>query len=328
MIKSVLYGFVVLCLIIVGFLTYQTYAIISKPMLADDQAPLIIDIKPHSSAHEVVDILYAQKLIPSKRFFLQLINFEGLSHRIKAGVYQVKAKESAQEFLSRIVAGDVLVLPFQIIEGSTVQQISTHLTAAPYLTYQPEDWSVLGQDKTAEGLLLADTYNYDAGSSAKNILQTAHAKLQAYLDKAWASRSPGLPYKNAYELLIAASILEKETALPKERALIAGVIVNRLKKHMPLQMDPTVIYALGAGYTGKLSHSDLSIDSPYNTYRYPGLPIAPIAMVGKLAIDAAAHPTPSDYLYFVAKGDGSHQFSKTYDAQKSAIQHYLLKANP
>ena len=136
---------------------------------------------------------------------------------------------------------------------------------------------------------------------------------------------PGLPYQTAYEMLIAASIIEKETAIPKERRLIAGIIINRLRKHMPLQMDPTVIYALGSQYHGTLRREDLQIDSPFNSYLHRGLPPTPIAMVDKDAIDAAAHPEPTDYLYFVATGNGSHHFSVNYEEQKQAIQYYLRK---
>ena len=134
-----------------------------------------------------------------------------------------------------------------------------------------------------------------------------------------------MPYQSPYELLIAASIIEKESALPAERRLISGVIVNRLHKHMPLQMDPTVIYALGPSYKGSLSHEQLSIDSPYNTYQYRGLPPTPIAAVSRDALNAARDPDTQGYLYFVAKGDGSHAFSLNYLAHRQAIQRYRSK---
>lgn len=178
---------------------------------------------------------------------------------------------------------------------------------------------------SAEGLLLADTYQYQGGSSSKALLEQAHRNLLNYLNISWTNRAANLPYKTPYELLIAASIIEKETAIAQERKLISGVMVNRLKKKMPLQMDPTVIYGLGNQYTGKLTHNDLLIESPYNSYLNRGLPPTPIAMVGKEAIDAAAHPQLSNYLYFVAKGDGTHQFSETYEQQKQAINQYRRK---
>ena len=155
------------------------------------------------------------------------------------------------------------------------------------------------------------------------MLLSAHRHLQNVLNDAWQHRASSLPYQTPYELLIVASILEKETAIARERRLISGVIINRLQKHMLLQMDPTVIYAKGADAEGRLMHDDLRLDSPYNTYRYHGLPPTPIAMVGKDAIDAAAHPLSSNYLYFVAMGDGHHYFSETYDEQKAAVARYL-----
>ena len=197
---------------------------------------------------------------------------------------------------------------------------------ATHLEYHPEDWSSI-QDHhiNAEGLLLADTYQYNAGSTSKTLLKQAHHNLIQYLDGVWKSRDPNLPYKTPYELLTAASIIEKETALASERQLISGVVVNRLKKGMPLQMDPTVIYSLQEKYTGKLSHNDLQVDSPYNSYKHRGLPPGPIAMVGKDSINAAAHPQWSNYLYFVARGDGGHHFSETYVQQINAINKYQHK---
>lgn len=325
--KPVLYFFLALGLMAVLITIYKTCNLLSKPMLEFGE-PLIIEIKPNSTANSLIETLASKKLIGSKHLFLNLIKFEGLAHRLKAGIYKVEPGESAQAFIYRIVAGDVITLSFKIIDGTTFAQVADNLKKAPFLNYSEMDNAVIEKiNSSVEGLLLADTYNYSAGGNSGNILRVANKKLLDYLESSWQSRSAGLPYKTSYELLIAASILEKETAKPLERQLISGVIVNRLLKHMPLQMDPTVIYALGTNYSGKLSHADLNIDSPYNTYRYRGLPPTPIAMVGKLSIDAAAHPQKSDYLYFVAKGDGSHEFSRTYMEQKSAISRYLFKGS-
>ena len=196
--------------------------------------------------------------------------------------------------------------------------------------YQDSDWQTIRHPErvtlplpSSEGLLLADTYQYNACSQARDVLNRAHSNLQHYLEASWQQRAANLPYKTPYDLLIAASIIEKETANSNEKRLISSVIVNRLRKFMPLQMDPTVIYGLGTAYTGKLTHNDLQIDSPYNTYRYRGLPPTPIAMVGKDAIDAAAHPASTNFLYFVARGDGTHYFSTSYNEQKSAIARYI-----
>lgn len=298
---------------------------LNKSMITDDQV-LIIEVKPGSTANDLLDRLFEKKLIASKSIYLHLIKFEKLAHRLKAGIYEIKPGETARDFIHRVVDGDVLTLSFRIIEGNNLRQVEENLREAPYLRLAENDWlSIKNEHLSPEGLLLADTYYYKAGSDAKQLLEMANKNLLRCLEDSWEKRDPDLPYKTPYEMLVAASIIEKETSIADERALISGVIVNRLRRHMRLQMDPTVIYALGADYTGKLFHEDLSVNSPYNTYRYTGLPPTPIAMVGKETIVAAAHPFKSNYLYFVAKGDGSHVFSVTYEGQKKAILNYQHK---
>ena len=314
-------------LITLAITTYKTWSLITRSMPVREDA-IVIEVKPGSTANMLVETLFQKKLVDSRTLLLNFIKFEGLTHRLKSGIYQVIPGESVSDLIHRIVDGDVLTLTFQITEGMTVKQIGDNLKNAPWIQYHASDWSAIARDHvSAEGLLLADTYQYVAGSQAVDLLHTAHKKLNAYLESSWQTRSPDLPWKTYYDMLIAASILEKETAIPGERKLIAGVIVNRMTQHMPLQMDPTVIYAMGIRYTGKLTHDDLGFDSPYNTYRYRGLPPTPIAMVGREAIDAAAQPQRSDYLYFVAKGDGSHEFSKTYVDQRKAIFRYMNKGS-
>ncbi|QMT60474.1 endolytic transglycosylase MltG [Legionella sp. PC997] len=302
------------------------YIQITKPIVPKQGSPVIITLDRTATASQFVKILKDKNLINSSSMLLMMIRASGLSSQLKAGVYQVTPGETAMQLVHRVVAGDVLTQNFTIIAGTTQQKISQDLLKAAYLNYHPQDWNSIKDDHpNAEGLLLADTYQYRGGSTGKSLLEHAHRNLINYLNLSWANRESNLPYKNPYELLIAASIIEKETAVPQERKLISGVMINRLNKKMPLQMDPTVIYGLGAAYTGKLSHNDLLIDSPYNSYHYRGLPPTPIAMVGKESLDAAAHPQLSNYLYFVAKGDGTHQFSETYQQQKQAINQYKRK---
>ncbi|KTD00796.1 endolytic transglycosylase MltG [Fluoribacter gormanii] len=303
-----------------------TYIQITKPIVPKQNSPVIITLDRTASASQFVKILKDKNLIRSSTVLLTMIRFSGLSSQLKAGVYQINPGETAMQLVHRVVAGDVLTQNFTIIAGTTQQKISQDLLKASYLNYRPEDWNFIKDNHpNAEGLLLADTYQYRGGSTGKSLLEHAHRNLINYLTMSWVNRAPNLPYKNPYELLIAASIIEKETAIPQERKLISGVMINRLNKNMPLQMDPTVIYGLGAAYKGKLSHNDLLIDSPYNSYHHRGLPPTPIAMVGKESLDAAAHPQLSNYLYFVAKGDGAHQFSETYQQQKQAINQYKRK---
>ena len=320
----------------VALVGFQVYQIIIKPIPIDNHKPAvalssaiesrIILVEKSTTAQSLVKTMHAQGWIGSVRLWTWFIRMQGWSEKLRSGIYQVQIGESVQHLLKRIVVGDVLHKSFMIQSGATVAQISQALKRAPFLNYQLSDWSAaITQHNSAEGLLFADTYDYDAGSSGQDLLRRAHADLQQVLKSAWQNRNPALPYHHAYELLIVASILEKEASIPEERRLISGVIINRLKLHMFLQMDPTVIYALGDAYQGKLSHEQMAIDSPFNTYRYKGLPPTPIAMVSIDAIDAAAHPHLSAYLYFVAKGDGTHEFHVKYSDHLKAINHYMRK---
>jgi UPF0755 protein len=324
--KSVLVCSLLIVFVALALFGYEIYRLETKPLLAESEAPITILIDKNATASSFVKTLEEKHLINSGRVFLLLIRYQGVANRLKAGVYQLKPGETAQQLLQKVDSGQVMYQTFRIREGSTLSQVIANLKTAPNLKYNENDLQDIAANyPSAEGLLLADTYFYNAGSEAKALLRLASQKMQDYLATSWQNRSADLPYKSAYELLIAASILEKETSLATERKIISGVIVNRMKKNMPLQMDPTVIYALGENYKGKLSHEDMSLKSDFNTYIHRGLPPTPIAMVGKEAIDAAAHPQASNYLYFVAKGDGSHHFSATYEEQKKAISRYMNK---
>jgi len=323
--KRIIYCLLALFLIIIAVFAYRVYLALYRPMIIEGQ-PIILEVKANSTANGLVQTLFTKNLIESRKIALNYIKYAHLANSLKAGVYQINPGESLRDLLKRIVEGDVIIESFRIIEGTTLTQVSNNLQSALYLNYDANAWqSIQGSYRSAEGLLLADTYHYNAGSDAKNILITANKKLTAYLESSWQNQDADLPYITPYDMLIAASIIEKEAAISSERKIIAGVVINRLRLHMPLQMDPTVIYALGNTFSGRLTHDDLNVDSPYNTYRYRGLPPTPIAMVGKDAIDAAAHPQKSKYLYYVAKGDGTHFFSENYTDQKKAISRYLHK---
>jgi UPF0755 protein len=322
--RYIIKGISAILLTLLLMLLWVAYPLFSP--MSSTNTPDIITLDRATSASQFVRSLEEKKLIHARKRFLALIRFKGLTNQLKAGVYQIKAGESANQLLSRVVAGDVLFNKFSIIAGTKQEKIEQDLKQAPYLNYDSNDWSFVSEGHpNAEGMLLADTYQYPAGSFSKSVLKQAHGDLQAYLQKAWSKRALNLPYKSPYELLIAASIIEKESAQPQERKIIAGVVVNRIKKGMPLQMDPTVIYGLSTNYKGKLSHQHLLIPTPYNTYLNRGLPPTPIAAVGREAIDAAAIPEPSNYLYYVSKGDGTHQFSENYEQQKRAVEKYQRK---
>lgn len=310
----------------VAVVAWQGYVQLYSPLLKIDETPIIVTLERNETAYQFAHALEDKKIIPSAKVLLWLIRYHQFAHKLKAGVYQINPGDSLTSLLDKIVSGNVIVQNFTIIEGTTQKKVDEDLRKANYLTYQSDVWNTLKNGyNNSEGMLLADTYQYHGGSSSQQLLMQAHESLMKVLDANWNSRSLNLPYKTPYELLIAASIIEKESAISQERKLISGVLINRLRKKMPLQMDPTVIYGLGIDYKGKLSHQDLLIDSPYNSYLNRGLPPTPISMVGKEAIDAAAHPQLSNYLYYVAKGDGSHQFSETYEQQKQAINQYRRK---
>lgn len=342
--------------IIVVLGLFSAYNLFFLPLNLADKDEFVLVIDKDTTAKKLTSKLKNERLYSDDRLLLTYLKLTGKSKQIKTGIYVIQKSESVAHLIKRIVAFDVLQKTFKIIAGTTNSQIAKNLQAADYLKYSALDWEkvfaftdelkivcaedpsrtsptfrsadclnalrFISKPQDVEGLFLADTYKYDAGSSAISLLTNANANLKSYLFKAWEHRKIGLPYGSPYELLIAASILEKESANKEERRLISGVIVNRLNKKMPLQMDPTVIYGLQERYTGKLGHDDLQIPSKYNTYKNKGLPPTPIAAVSKDAIDAASNPESTDYLYFVATGNGTHVFSKTYAEQRAAIQKY------
>jgi len=323
--------FVILFLLLslTSYVIYRNYqALVHEPMISSQAKPEIFEVKPNTTAKSFAHDLRARHWIRSSHVLLALIRWQGAASHLQAGIYQVNPGEPLMALLNRILKGDVLIQALRVGEGSTLADLTVQLEHAPYLTFNGADLkAIAATHPSAEGLLLADTYYYKAGSLSTSLLKQANQQLLTYLDHVWQARDPALPYHHAYELLIAASIIEKEASIPLERRVISGIIVNRIKKGMPLQMDPTIIYALQrpSHADRSLHHHDLSIDSPYNTYLHRGLPPTPIAMVSRQSLDAAANPEHSNYLYFYAKGDGSHQFSETYAAQRQAIQQYKPK---
>ena len=253
----------------------------------------------------------------------------GVAPRLQAGEYLVAEGETLGHLLDRVVRGDVVQRRVTLIEGSTFRQALTRLHQAPKLSQRlanltdAEIKTRLGVTQTRlEGLFLPDTYVYVAGMTDADVLQRARDRLQAILREEWQGRLGGLPYANPYAALIVASLVEKETGQAADRGAIAAVFAERLRLGMKLQTDPSVIYALGARFDGNLTRADLAIDDPYNTYVHAGLPPSPIALVGRAALHATLHPRPSDDLFFVARGDGSSEFSSTLAAHEKAVARY------
>lgn len=251
---------------------------------------------------------------------------------IKTGEYQVSAGISPAELLRLLHAGLVIQYRAQLLEGWTYAEALAHLQSLDNLDIRLKglQWPAQKQllqmtEDHPEGWFFPDTYLYQKGDSDVSILRRAHEKMQQQLAALWQQRAAGLPYRDAYEALIMASIVEKETAIDAEREQIAGVFVRRLQKGMRLQTDPTVIYGMGTRYRGNLRRSDLSQPTAYNTYVIKGLPPTPIALPGQRSIYAALHPDDGASLYFVAKGDGYHQFSETLQAHNEAVNRYQKK---
>jgi len=252
--------------------------------------------------------------------------------QIKAGEYRLKPGLSPVQWLDILTRGDVIRYRFTIVEGWTFKQLLASLAADPVLgqTLNGADNADImtmlkRSDQHPEGWFLPETYLFNRGDNDISILVQALNAMESALTENWAGREPGLPLDDPYELLILASIIEKETGLPEERGEIAGVFVRRLDQGMRLQTDPTVIYGLGDSFDGDIRYRDLSTDTPYNTYTRDGLPPTPIAMPGRASLEAAAHPLAGSSLYFVATGDGGHYFSATLREHNAAVDRYQRK---
>jgi UPF0755 protein len=248
---------------------------------------------------------------------------------IKAGSYGVSARITPRRLLDKIVSGDFALSELRFIEGWTFRRIRNVLDQHPAVKHDSSGLSDaqilerLGlEEVSAEGLFFPDTYYFAAGTSDLTILQQAYLRMQTKLEALWQQRAKGLPVANAYQALILASIVEKETGRADERDMVAAVFVNRLKRGMRLQTDPSVIYGLGASFDGNLRRRDLETDQSYNTYTRSGLPPTPIAMPGEASIQATMNPANSPVIYFVARGDGSHEFSSTLAEHNRAVNKY------
>lgn len=303
------------------------------------QAPLAvqgtqsIDVGRGSNLKEVVAQLRAQGITGAHPLYWRALAEQlRVAGRLHAGEYALTPGMTPRDLLSNMAAGKVLQRNFTIVDGWTFRELRQALTKADKLRQDGaglDDAQVMEKIGAAgeapEGRFLPETYAYVKGDSDLDILKRAHAAMARTLDGLWAQRDKDLPLASPYEALILASIVEKETGRADERPRIAGVFVRRLRAHMLLQTDPTVIYGMGESYAGNIHRSDLTTDTPYNTYTRQGLPPTPIALPGRPAIEAALHPAGGSELYFVARGDGSHVFSSTLEEHNRHVACYQLK---
>ncbi len=306
-----------------------------KPLtlrLPADQGVLDVLVPPGTSGAGIARAL-VDAGVDSPAWLLQVAwRISGAATRIKAGSYEIAPGDTPASVLAMLVRGEQALRQVTLVEGWTFRQVRAALQSAEHLQ---DDLKGLGNDALMariglagvhpEGRFFPDTYRYPKRSPASAVLRQAAQAMQQQLDTAWAQRAPDTPLKTPTEALILASIVEKETGQASDRGQVAGVFSNRLRIGMRLQTDPSVIYGLGERFDGNLRRRDLEADTPYNSYTRAGLPPTPIAMPGKAALLAAVRPANTQALYFVARGDGSSQFSATLDDHNRAVREFQLK---
>ncbi len=293
-----------------------------------------LSVSPGSSISSFAKALEHKQWIEN-RFWLR--NYGRLfpdKVKLKTGTYLIKKGSSVKEFLAQVVEGKEYQFTVTFIEGTRFKDALISLSQHPHIRHTLEGLSVetiaeqIGINaKNPEGWLFPDTYAFTAGTSDITLLKRAYQNMKKQLEALWANRAKNLPYDTAYEALIMASIIEKETSYIEEQPLISSVFVNRLAKNMRLQTDPTIIYGLGDRYQGDITYAHMREKTAYNTYRIDGLPPTPIAMAGLSAIRATLHPANSDYFYFVSDGNGKHVFSRTLSEHNRAVRQYLKRQN-
>ncbi|MFC3457741.1 endolytic transglycosylase MltG [Massilia haematophila] len=301
----------------------------SKHPLTTAEPPIEFTITPGSGVNAAAQQM-ARAGVPINPFLFQVLaRVTGDAGRIKAGSYELKPDTSPRRLLTQLVRGEFAQEAVTIIEGWTFRQMREAIAATRTLRHETAKLSdaelmakISPEFKQPEGLFFPDTYLFAKGSSDMQIYRQAHQMMLNRLNAAWEKRDPNLPYKNPYEALIMASIVEKETGQKSERAMIAGVFVNRLRVGMMLQTDPSVIYGMGLRYEGKIAKKDLQTDTPYNTYTRYGLPPTPISLPGVQSIAAAMAPAKTEALYFVSRNDGTSQFSDNLNDHNRAVNQY------
>ena len=325
------FAILVLGAMAVGGYLYTQYQRFADAPIAGLVQGTQIDVPIGASLPAIVTLLDERGLQAGNPYFWRLLARElGVAGKLHAGEYALDAGMTPRLLLKKMAAGEVIQHKFTIVEGWTWSQLRAALAQDGELqqTLSNVDDAALmrrfDSDVSPEGAFLPETYSFVKGMSDADILRRAREAMRKTLDKLWAEHAADTPLKSPYEALILASIVEKETARVEERPQIARVFLSRLKLGMKLQTDPTVIYGMGASYNGNIRRSDLDTDTPYNTYTRTGLPPTPIALPGKAALAAVIHPADTEALYFVARGNGSHEFSATLEAHNRAVAKYQL----
>ncbi|KER03461.1 endolytic transglycosylase MltG [Photorhabdus temperata] len=330
--KKHFFALLALVVIVAAILLYAGYKKVER--FADQTLAIkqdrVFTLPAGIGRHSLEALLVQDNLIKDSHIFLWLLRLEPKLAEFKAGTYQLTPEMTLREMLQLLSSGKEAQFTVRFVEGSRLSDWWEILQQSEYLKHELNDKSaqelaeILGikETDTLEGRLYPDTYHYTAGTSDIALLKRAYRQMQMTLEEEWQKRDKNLPYKSAYEMLIMASIIEKETSIEAERTKVASVFINRLRLNMRLQTDPTVIYGLGEKYTGTIFRKDLTTLTPYNTYMINGLPPTPIAMPGLASIKAAAHPAKTEFLYFVADGKGGHTFTTNLAAHNRAVNIY------
>ena len=319
-----------LLLVVLGAGGYAAWYVATPVEIA--KLPAEVEIPPGAGFRTAVAQLERSGVKVKPYYFEALARGLRRERDVKAGNYLFSQAPTPIELLDKLTRGDVTQAEVRLIEGWTFSQFRTVLDQSPDLRHDSnglEDADILARIQATEthpeGLFFPDTYLFAKGSSDLAVLRRAYRAMQRHLQTEWDARAPNVPYRSPYEALIMASIIEKETGRASERDQIGGVLTNRLRIGMRLQVDPTVIYGLGATFDGNLKKVHLLEDGPYNTYTRVGLPPTPIAMAGLASLRAAVRPGKTDALYYVSRGDGSSQFSRNIDEHNRAVNKYQLR---
>ena len=331
--RRTLFALLVLALLVVAGSVLYVRHWLALP-LAIGAEPVVVEVLPGQSLTAVARDLASRGLLTHPRLLALYGRFTGADSRLHAGEFALQPGTTPQGLLRAFVSGTVVQHSVTVVEGWTFRDLRKALAAAPTLEHTTrglQDDAVmrlLGEvGMNPEGLFFPDTYLFGKGTRDIDLLRQSRDRMRKELAAAWASRQENLPLKDEYEVLILASIIERETGHPEERARIAGVFVERLRRGMRLQTDPTIIYGLGASFDGNLRRADLERDGPYNTYTRDGLPPTPIALPGAASLRAAVQPEVRGELFFVAtgEGEGRHAFSKTLAEHEAAVRQYLVR---
>lgn len=327
--KLLLTLLIVLPLLVFGAGLWWLQQPLGLPAVGGQVAPLEVDIAPGASARSVANRLSDAGVQAPPTVLYAWFRLSGRERDIKAGSYALQPGTTPRTLLNQLVRGEQAFRSITLLEGWSVREVLAAVRSAPEVTQDLEGlapeavMAKLGYaGRSAEGRFFPDTYRVAKNASASSVLKQAATAMDQRLADAWAQRTSSTPLRNADEALILASIVEKETGTESDRPLVAAVFTNRLRLGMRLQTDPTVIYGLGERFDGNLRKQDLLDDTPYNTYTRAGLPPTPIAMPGWNSLLAAVQPDATKALYFVARGDGSSQFSASLDEHNAAVQRY------